>query len=40
MGEDSELTRYLLANDVLAMHELIVESNDDTQPGVSSLGDG
>mgnify|MGYP006301207277 CR=1 FL=1 len=39
MGEDAESTRYLSADDILTMHELIVESNDDTEPGVSSRGD-
>jgi death-on-curing protein len=39
MSEDSESVRYLSAEDVLAMHELIVESNADTEPGVTSPGD-
>ncbi|MFC5134010.1 MULTISPECIES: type II toxin-antitoxin system death-on-curing family toxin [Haloferacaceae] len=39
MDGDSESTRYLSADDILTIHELIVESNDDTEPGVSSRGD-
>ncbi|AUX08311.1 prophage maintenance system killer protein [Halalkaliarchaeum desulfuricum] len=39
MGEDPEPTRYLSAADILTIHELIVESNEDTEPGVSSRGD-
>ena len=39
MDGDSGSTRYLSADDILTVHELIVESNDDTEPGVSSHGD-
>ena len=39
MDGDSGSTRYLSADDILTVHELIVESNDDTEPGVSSRGD-
>jgi len=38
MSEESGLN-YLSADDVLTIHELIVESNEDTEPGVSSRGD-
>jgi death-on-curing protein len=39
MTPDSEPIDYLSADDILAIHELIVESNDDTTAGVSSRGD-
>ena len=39
MDGDSGSTRYLSADDILTVHELVVESNDDTEPGVSSRGD-
>lgn len=39
MGEESESVRYLSANDIHDIHELIVESNADTTAGVSSPGD-
>lgn len=34
-----EVIEYLTSEDVLAIHEVIVESNADTEPGVSSRGD-
>jgi death-on-curing protein len=39
MSEESDSVNYLSTHDVLAIHELIVESNEDTEPGVSSRGD-
>jgi len=38
MEEESDSTSYLSADDILAIHELIVESNADTEAGVSSPG--
>lgn len=34
-----ETIEYLTSEDVLGIHEVIVESNTDTEPGVSSRGD-
>lgn len=39
MSEESDPVTYLSVDDVLAIHELIVESNEDTEPGISSRGD-
>lgn len=39
MGEESDPITYLSPDDVLAIHELIVESNEDTESGISSPGD-
>ncbi|WP_435349235.1 hypothetical protein [Haloarchaeobius sp. HRN-SO-5] len=39
MSEDSGSLSYLSADDILAIHELIVESNEDTEAGVASPGD-
>jgi len=39
MTGEQEPIRYLSADDILAMHELVVEVNDDTVAGVASPGD-
>lgn len=39
MSEESDRVSHLSVDDVLAIHELIVESNEDTEPGISSRGD-
>ena len=39
MGEDSESISYLSADDIQAIHELIVEANAETTAGVTSPGD-
>lgn len=39
MSEDSDSISYLSAEDILAIHELIVESNEATEAGVASPGD-
>jgi len=39
MGEDSESISYLSADDIQAIHELIVEANAETTAGVASPGD-
>lgn len=39
MGEETGSISYLTADDVLKIHELIVESNEDTEAGVSTAGD-
>ncbi|ACV49392.1 type II toxin-antitoxin system death-on-curing family toxin [Halomicrobium mukohataei] len=39
MTEGSDPINYLSTDDILAIHELIVESNEDTESGVSSPGD-
>jgi death-on-curing protein len=39
MSEDHDNINHLSSEDVLAIHELIVESNDETEPGVASPGD-
>ena len=39
MSEESDSVNYLSTGDILAIHELIVESNEDTEPGISSRGD-
>jgi death-on-curing protein len=39
MSEESDSVNYLSTDDILAIHELIVESNDNTEPGISSPGD-
>lgn len=39
MTEGSESINYLSTDDVLAIHELIVESNEDTAAGITSAGD-
>lgn len=39
MSEDSDAISYLSVDDILAIHELIVESNEDTEAGVASPGD-
>lgn len=39
MSEESDSVNYLSTDDILAIHELIVESNEDTEPGISSQGD-
>lgn len=38
MGEESELISYLSADDIHAIHELIVEANAETTAGVASPG--
>jgi death-on-curing protein len=38
MSEESDSVNYLSTDDILAIHELIVESNEDTEPGISSPG--
>lgn len=39
MDEEPELISYLSADDIRDIHELIVESNEDTAAGISSPGD-
>ena len=39
MGEESESISYLSAADIRDIHELIVESNADTEAGITSPGD-
>jgi len=39
MNDESDSIDYLSKEDILAIHELIVESNEDTEAGVSSPGD-
>lgn len=39
MAAGSDSTNYLATADILAIHELIVESNEDTEAGVASPGD-
>ncbi|WP_226023631.1 type II toxin-antitoxin system death-on-curing family toxin [Halomicrobium salinisoli] len=39
MGEEPEAINYLSAADIRDIHELIVESNTDTEAGISSPGD-
>lgn len=39
MSEEPVTVNYLSTDDILAIHELIVESNDETEAGVSSPGD-
>ena len=39
MSEESDSVNYLSTDDILAIHELIVESNEYTEPGISSPGD-
>ena len=39
MGEDSESISYLSADDIQAIHELIVEASAETTAGVASPGD-
>ncbi|MFD1587883.1 type II toxin-antitoxin system death-on-curing family toxin [Halorientalis brevis] len=39
MAEGSDSFNYLATDDILAIHELIVESNEDTEAGVASTGD-
>lgn len=39
MGEESESISYLSADDIHAIHELIVEANAETTAGVASPGD-
>jgi death-on-curing family protein len=39
MGEKSESISYLSVDDILDIHELIVESNAETTAGVTSPGD-
>jgi death-on-curing protein len=39
MSEESDSVNYLSTDDILAIHELIVESNEDTEPGIPSPGD-
>lgn len=39
MSEESDSVNYLSTDDILAIHELIVESNEETEPGISSRGD-
>ena len=39
MGEESESISYLSADDIQAIHELVVEANAETTAGVASLGD-
>lgn len=38
MSEERDSISFLSADDVLAIHELVVEANEDTGPGVSSPG--
>ena len=39
MAEDGDSINYISTDDVLSIHELIVESNADTEPGVTAPGD-
>ena len=39
MSGESDSVNYLSTEDILAIHELIVESNEETERGVSSHGD-
>jgi death-on-curing protein len=39
MVDDGDSITYLTVEDILALHELVVESNPDTEPGVSAPGD-
>lgn len=34
MSEESDSVNYLSTDDILAVHELIVESNEETEPGI------
>jgi len=38
MAGESDSFNYLATDDILAIHELIVESSEDTEPGVTSPG--
>lgn len=38
MSEHPGSTSFLSTEDILAIHELVVEANEDTEPGVSSRG--
>ena len=39
MAEGPDSLNYLATDDILAIHELVVESNEDTTAGVTSAGD-
>lgn len=39
MGDSDEVRDYLTVTDILTIHEVIVESSEETTPGVASRGD-